>query len=707
MKKKMSVRLISLLLAVALVLSLQLTGCGNKKDPHNSEHTVSVLSTAIRTLSDSAVTDYKLINAIYFHAFSDFIMAETSLPENLAETLPVLFGNEPAEALVNATVAYGGTAIGNTKIGKSKPTKVFEQTQLYVGDLLFVNLDNTYAHYIYDKDGFVDLSAPLKEVDTAAVLASLPTSNQYAVLRLMRNMTNHDFVADQLPELEMTEEQQAVVAVAQSYLLRGDKLQYVSFTKGAVGKYYIGVNSPENHTSDNYGPIQCAGFCYDVYREAFGWDIQTGSTKLISTSSFFDYSKKLGIQKYLMFCDTAASYTEEQKEEITNEILELLEPGDILVVRRDGASHAMLYVGNENIIHADGASYNAETKTENYEATVRQRRFRDYFCTEGACGYLFGSDVGKRVEKFVVVRPLDIFDGEIPESTKNRMKNLRGIMAQKLSSHNISLTADVGEEITYTFELYNQNDEEVTLAVSDVIPEKSEYISGADKVDGDTLSWQVTIPANTRKKVSYVVKVAADAQKGDKIGSQSGLVGGVPVNCPPVTVNNTLSQDELAKLKSVIDQYQPKAGENGFAIVNDIYKQAFGWKTVFDHTDFNAVYDGKNGLYEKVLKGVNLRSDTKYSQMVAPALSGGYGTTEGRKGNPVVMPAKEQQFVVGDVLICKMSDTEQHLYLYAGDGVLYDLMNGFARDERTVQGRMEYFLRTTFGYSVLRPSLVH
>ena len=287
-------------------------------------------------------------------------------------------------------------------------------------------------------------------------------------------------------------------------------------------------------------------------------------------------------------------------------------------------------------------------------------------------------------------------------------------MAQKLCSHNVSLTADVGEEITYTFELYNQNDNEIKLTVSDVIPENTVYVSGAEAVNGSTLSWQVTLPANTRKTVSYVVKVADTAKRGDEIVSTSGLVGGVPVNCPAVVVNNTLSPAELQTLKDTITSYQPSENANGFAIVNDIYKQAFGWEPIFGSTDFTEVYEGESGLLEQKAEMVKnklrfwleLREDSSYRQMVAPNLYGGYGTKEGAFGNPVVMPAKQQQFVVGDILIAKIFD-EEHVYLYAGDGVLYDVMNGYKLDERNVRGRMEYFLSTDFAYAVLRPSFVH
>lgn len=688
------------------MISLVFTGCSSKGDPYNSSYTESILSTAIRTMSDSDFTEYSLIGAIYTNAFSNYTKVESFLPENLSDTLPTLFEGSPNDALINATVAYGGKETNDKKIGEIKASNTLRAKQLIVGDILFININDTYSHYIYDKDGFVNLCTPLEKVDTNEVLNSIPDSKQFAVIRIMCNMTNNDFVEGKLPDLKLSKEQQALISTAQSYLLRGDKLQYVSFS-GLSSENYIGVNSPENYTDDNYGPIQCSGFCYDVYKQALGMELKYEDIYVNSTAEMFEYSPAMNILKYVMYCNYSNSYTDSDKERITNEILDMLEPGDILVVRRAGNSgHAMLYVGNGNIIHASGDIYNTKTRSDNYEATVRQMRFKDYFCIEGMGGYLFGADVGKRVEKFCVIRPLDIYDGEIPEATKNRMENLSGVMAQKLSSHNISLTADIGEEITYTFEIYNQNDKEITLDVSDIVPEKCQYVSGADNVNDNNLSWKVTIPANTRKKVSYTVKVSEDAKKGDIIVSNGGLVGGVPVNCPGVTVNNSLTSEQQKKLTETIKEYNFQKDATAIETVNDIYKKALGWDNVFTDNDFDEIYGGKNGIFSQEEDGLSLREDSKYSSMVAPKLCGGYGTKEGKLGKTIVMPAKEQQFVVGDILVCKFADNERCLYLYAGEGVLYDLLNGYNIDERTVQGRMEYFLRTDLAYAVLRPSLV-
>ena len=149
-------------------------------------------------------------------------------------------------------------------------------------------------------------------------------------------------------------------------------------------------------------------------------------------------------------------------------------------------------------------------------------------------------------------------------------------------------------------------------------------------------------------------------------------------------------------------------------MVNDIYKRAFGWEPVFTHTDFEEMYQGEDGLFVYETEWVNdvmqfwlaVQEDSPYSGMVAPRLLGGFGTEEGVKRGPIVMPPKEQQLVVGDIFVAKSQD-RQGLYLYAGDGVFYDLLNGYAVDDRTVQGRIEYFLNTNMAYVVLRPSLVH
>lgn len=703
MKKSKFLHKLTLVLAICM-LALTVTSCGNK-EVYESEHVDSLISGSIRTLSDSEFTDMELVKQIYTNAFSSYGNVGTVFPKTLSEVLPLLFEDKTDFALLNyMTGLYGGKSAKQINGIDSEPTKGLKEKDLHIGDLLLVKEGEQYSNYIYDEGALVDLSNPMKEVDTTAVLKALPDSDLFATFRILKGMTLQcSFDYGKQEKLELTDAQEALLVTAQSYLLRGDKAQYANNGEklsSDVCRVYVGVLTPEDYTSDVWGYSHCADFCYDVYYNALGFDICSGDIKLNLTKYLMNHSEEAGMRKYYMACDKAASYTDEDREKIANEIQELLQPGDILVVRRkNNTGHALLYIGNGNIIHSGGNIYSMEKSTEVYEATVRQTTFMDYFLTQGYHGYIFGSDLGEKVNEFAIVRPLDKWDGEIPETTKNRVKNLQNVMVQKISSHNSSLTAEAGEEITYTFEIYNRNDKSVQLEIRDTVPAKAKYVKGADKVDGKKLSWNVDVAANERIKISYTVKVASDAQKGDVIESKNATVGGVPVRCADIVVNNMLTKKEGQKIKDAILKLDSSDSVKGFDAVNAIYKEALNKEAVFEDVDFATVCSGENGVLN--LEDMTVRKDGKYSKMLVPTMYGGCSFAwDGR-----TWLAREHNLAIGDVIMLQTKNTNE-VYIYAGNGACYDLTEGVNQDTLTAQRRLENCLGTPGCYAILRPSFM-
>ena len=700
MKKNKFLCKLTLVLAISMLV-LTFTSCGNK-EVYESEHVDSLISGSIRTLSDSEFTDLELVKQIYTNAFTSYGTVGRVFPKTLSEVLPLVFGDKPDSLLLDyMTGLYGGKSATQISGIDSEPTKRLKEKDLHIGDLLLVKEGEQYSNYIYDEGTLVDLSNPLKEVDTAAVLKALPDSDLFATLRILKGMTIEcSFDYGKQEKLELTDAQEALLVTAQSYLIRGGKIQYANEAEKLSSKArpFADLKTPEDYTSDVWGYSHCADFCYKVYYHALGYEITSGDIILRNTKPLMNYSEEAGMRKYYMACDKAASYTEEDREKIANEIQELLEPGDILVVRRkNNTGHALLYVGNGNIIHSGGNNYAIEKGTETYEATVRQITFKDYFLTQGCHGYIFGSDLGEKVTEFAVVRPLDVWDGEIPETTKNRVKNLQNVMVQKLSSHNSSLAVEAGEEITYTFEIYNRNDKSVQLEVRDTVPAKTKYVKGADKVEGKKLSWNVEVAANERIKISYTVKVTSDAQKGDVIESKKATVGGVPVRCADILVNNMLTKGERQKIKDAILKLDSSDTVKGLEAVNAIYKKALDKEAVFEDTDFATVCSGENGVFK--LEDMTVRKESKYSKMLVPTMYGGCSFAwDGR-----TLLAREHNIVVGDVIILQTDKTSE-VYIYAGDGTFYDLTEGVNQDTLTAQRRLEKCLGTPGCYAILRPS---
>ena len=383
-----------------------------------------------------------------------------------------------------------------------------------------------------------------------------------------------------------------------------------------------------------------------------------------------------------------------------------IQPGDILVVLRNNSSgHAMLYVGNGNIIHSSGSvyQYTASVGTEVYEASIRRMKVMDYFFNPASAkGYVFGI-----VTDLAIVRPLDIFDGEIPENTQNRVANMQGIMAQKLSSHSKAQTVNPGEEMTFTFEIYNTRTAPVTLEIRDTLPAGTTLVSGQ-------LQHTVTIPAEGRSRVSYTVQVNADVPYGTVIQSTDSTVGGITVKCAPVQVKRTFTTAEQAAMIEKVKQLQSDGTNTltGLALANEIYKAATG-ETLFASTDMEAVAEGTDGIFSKWKMSTEttkrqlykVNTGSTYQKLVAPTLYGGYRMFTPLWQHDRTRLPQAHDLQVGDLLIGRTLSSRVIL-LYLGEELGFVNLNKATLDADTVAIALRLERLHGYGYyfAILRPT---
>ncbi len=683
------------------------------------------ISNAIRALKDSTYRDIKLSEWIYTIAFTK--SATTHFGATAKATLDSLLDGSATTERLNmvAPTLYGGSSVKGQITGiKGAPANAVTTRDLIVGDMLFVNNGGTVKNYIYDKDGLVDLSEPLSAVDTKSVLEGLATSTVFAVFR-PTIIIERDYILDEeFEELELTPQQEAVIATAESYILRGEKLQYSDTRFGGIEdteyRWNSGDRNPEFTSKDYWGYINCAGFTYEAYQTALGVKINGGGYNLWTTKRLATYAESAGIEAYRFERAASDVHDEATMQSIKKEVLDTLQPGDLMVVTRgtSGFGHVVMYIGNGSFIHSGGGIYTVDVG-ETYEPTIRYHRVNDYFFTEGSGGYLFYDSTktsDKQVTEFVIVRPLSSskFNVAVPTETQNRVNNLKGIMAQKLSSHNSTVTANLGEEVTFTFEVYNTNDTEKTVEICDTIPANTTYIEGADTVDGSNLSWSVTIPANTRKAVSYTVKVNENAAYGDYIQTtDTSTVGGVRTICPKVYINRTLTLEEQNKVLEAFNTIKANGTTNkGFALVNEIYKAAGIADAVFADTDYDAVMQGTNGTF-KVVKTISGNDyyqlndkGLKYRDMMVETLYGGrrYYGFSGEARTDRTRLARVHNLMIGDVIVRRVSGGTCYAYLYIGNGTHVNITSGFGEDSCDLIKRLELLLSSGRYYAVYRPS---
>ncbi len=500
-----------------------------------------------------------------------------------------------------------------------------------------------------------------------------------------------------------TPEQEAVVKTALAFLDRGKYIQYddTRFNPSVqIYRWEVGLKSPEDYTSQATGYTNCAAFTYDVYKAALDYDIGAYTTANLT-------AKGTSQRKYTYI--PTGKETAAEKAAVEADFRANLQIGDIIVVRyngdKDGNGHAMLYVGTEvlengkDIIHSTGSNYSYKDFTEKAESggTVQTMSTKSLFSPNGSM-YVFS-----RLKSLCLIRPLNTYKGGVPENTQNRIRNMEGIVAEKLSSHTKGMTVNPGEQITFTFSVTNKNRTSVTLDIRDTVPANTTYIDGAEQVDDNSLSWLLTVPAGENASVSYTVQVNGDAAYGDTIPGDGGTVGGVKTACPNVYIQKTLTQEQQAKIETAAEEVTDKTG---IALADAIYEQALG-KTTGLPTDFTTLHDGffePFGEPQYRLKGERGMLDLIPTGMFGgrKIIHRGIASDYMRLEYLRTRLPKAEELIAGDIILAVGGPNNggEHLYLFTGEKLL-NLNTGKTQPAQPL-------LNMLLGYDrfvVIRPSI--
>lgn len=489
----------------------------------------------------------------------------------------------------------------------------------------------------------------------------------------------------------------AVIAVAKAYLARTTAMQYEDgFMAKSVRWYKMFAYSPEYATSQNIYNTSCSPFVKDVFWQAWGVDITTSE---IWTAAQIAKATEYSIWNYA----PTKSETDAEKETIKNEFLSTLIPGDIIALCHKGASgHILIYVGNDYAIHATchaklgGGSFDQYKKEEKWEVdgSVEYGKVSNFFKKESYYSFF-------EKEMWSILRPIEYIKNiKITEQAKLRMEYLQDIYVEKISSHPVGITADLGEKITYGFYLRNDRKTQATVEIKDVVPQNTTYVSGAEMIEGENLSWTVTLQPGEEKLVSYIVTVNKDENLRNKsIKSDKATVCGIGLPCTDIFIAKSLTEEDQAKLRNACENLDPDCEDENLELVSCIYEQAGLGALDLDLTELQStlvtVHQGKYAL----------NSTSKYYDMIVPNLYGGYMITEDDPVKGARTHNLLYSMMVGDVIICE-EDGNLRSFLYAGDGQLVNLAVGGgqlfdAQYSRKVKS-------SAFGYDwfvVLRPAI--
>ena len=663
------------------------------------------LKQAMLALNDSGYTAQTLLKWIYQVAYSKSPL----ITEDPLSTLHTLYSqlDDTNEALRNtvAPTLYGGTAVADdadSYFAGARATNVRVE-DFITGDVLLCEKDNTGRIYLYF-EGFVELTNGMKQVDTNSVLELANSSDRYVVIRPSIAFPTVSVSDGMTDSASLSAAQKALFVTAQNYLLRGERIQYddsrLSSVSGAEFRWKKGAVAPENYTRDEWGYTNCAAFCHDLY--GYGIGLNLGS---YTTSGLIG---KTGWRKYYYEVPgtVSSAAAAEQKEKFVS----TLQFGDLIIVRRDkdgngsdDSGHVMFYIGDGRVIHSTGASYSYTTSVETYEPSIRYMDVFDYLFTPDSANYVFDTTVSK----LAIIRPLSSYNGKLPEESQNRTNGLSGLRVEKLSSCKPSVSVNPGDEITFTFEILNANACAKTITITDLLPENTEFVSmiGGSCSNG-SLFFSVVVEAYQTTSVSYTVKVKEGSYAKDaKVSSDSAKANGVSLACQGISIRNTLTADEQARIKEAIAYYRASNSDEltGIPLINAIYLRA-GLEAPFD--DEETFSNVANGVVEKYTsKAVRIAENGSYRPMLVDGLYGGRYLYTAElaflSGGDRVRLPREQNLVPGDIILGKTS-TSELFYIYDGEYIYGITTTEFKPEDPGY--RLERLMAFQHYFVILRPS---
>ena len=390
----------------------------------------------------------------------------------------------------------------------------------------------------------------------------------------------------------------------------------------------------------------------------------------------------------------------------------------------------MLYVGNGLLIHCTGSGYSKENKTDTHEAGIRFMNVDDLFDSYvNSHRYMFGHS------RFGIIRPQNLTTPTIPDNTKNRVANMQGIVGEKIASTAMGKTVNPGDEITYTFYVFNTHDTAKTVTIKDVLSQHVTFVSATNSgsCSGSNISWTLNVPANTRISVSYKVKVNSGVAAFTAIDGSKATINGVTHKCIDTIVANTLTEAQQQQLVAAVNTVKgmDTSSLNNVQVANLIYKTAFGVDNIFGEnvTNWKELLNGNGKDNVGIFNDTKNYSDSKYmspmdantsqaAKMLAPGMFGGnYVYTSSKAGetylrytnvNDKALRSRyfwEKDLVIGDIFLSRGSSQET-LFIYIGNDTFVALGDGTRFATSSVSAKFQYAASTVWHYeAVLRPSM--
>ena len=415
-------------------------------------------------------------------------------------------------------------------------------------------------------------------------------------------------------------------------------------------------------------------------------------------------------------------YTTAGVQEFFENYEENFRPGDIIVF--DSPGHTVIYVGNGMVMDSNGSGkgkYDMTTGTEYREmnGTVSYRSFYDVFLNPDNTTMNVEIALGKAENHIVVVRPLNLLtlddgDGDPSNDVLDPGYELQtGLLKYQLdfdntivvqtSSYgiteqtatrllypgmNIDRTVNItpygtavkGGTLTYSVKITNNSSDAEYAAfygnaagetyedlwIVEHVPANTRLVSAPNAtVNGNTLRWNVDVPAGQTVELTYTVRVTGEI--GDTIVSGGGWVNNIPSN----TIENTIGGEKLSDAHQQAMAGSSVTSATGTDIAEKIYRSATGadlqlpevqelMDIFFSEYKYSTAYGyylyyGSSGI-TRYMYSLNEEAPTLegriYRDMLVPGYYGGlWSYTDEYNGKARINELREEYLEVGDILV--------------------------------------------------------
>ncbi|MBQ7566015.1 MAG: DUF11 domain-containing protein [Oscillospiraceae bacterium] len=362
---------------------------------------------------------------------------------------------------------------------------------------------------------------------------------------LLLGVTVLSVSAEEIPREDF---EAAIIETAMAYYNKGLPIQYDSNPWtiqskndwGGACRLTSGA-APEEGSSDYTIYSVCSDWCYDVYHNAFGYELME-IPRLCRTAKMLAVpaSDKLVAYKY----DPTGADTDAMKDLDTaiTTARDGLQVGDV-IVGYGSTGHAMLYIGDYKgdgtryVIHCWGGKFDGNTGVDTIETNVRNANpeggairiddvmevFSEPSNTNTGVWNLRKATCGS--EGFTVLRPYQTDTLSLTDSARVRLQ-YRGLEVNKETDLSRYRSPETGRELTLTVTVTNNGTEDYTgLTVTEPLPTGAVLTdAGGGNVADGQITWTFDVSAGGKVELSYTVTVTA--RRGETVTFPRGDVGG-------------------------------------------------------------------------------------------------------------------------------------------------------------------------------------